>query len=63
MSKALPIAASLGLAALSLTGCHSDYGDDFPTTAIMNGGDRRDEVIIRSSSTASPTVTSTTTTA
>ena len=45
MSKALPIAASLGLAALSLTGCQSDYGDDCPTTAIMNGGDWRDEVI------------------
>ncbi|HND12928.1 MAG TPA: alpha-amylase family glycosyl hydrolase, partial [Pseudomonadota bacterium] len=45
MSKALPVAIALGLAASSLTACHSEYGDDFPTTAIMNGGDWRDEVI------------------
>ncbi len=45
MSKALPLVTSLGLLALSLSGCDSSYGEDFPTTAIMNGGDWRDEVI------------------
>ena len=45
MSKSWPFVASLGIVALSIVGCSSEYGDDFPTTAIMNGGDWRDEVI------------------
>ncbi len=45
MSKSVPFVASLGIVALSIVGCSSEYGDDFPTTAIMNGGDWRDEVI------------------
>ena len=45
MSKAVTVAFALGLAASSLTACNSEYGEDFPTTAIMNGGDWRDEVI------------------
>lgn len=30
---------------IPIVGCHDEYGEDFPTTAIMNGGDWRDEVI------------------
>src|SRR5437016_1426482 len=37
--------AALMAALLSGADCSYDYGADTPTTAIMNGGDWRDEVI------------------
>src|SRR5262245_44923497 len=35
----------VALAVLGLIGCAGPYDEDFPTTAVMNGGDWRDEII------------------
>ena len=39
------LCAALGTGAILGSGCGGDYGSDTPTTAIMNGGDWRDEII------------------